>query len=55
MSDSEERAPHLYRCAMGGELYGGELRWCYMCLDWVVEGTPCPGEFKVAQSSGYRS
>jgi len=44
---------------MGGELYhsdlgGGDLRWCYMCMDWVVDGTPCRGEFDVAQSSGYR-
>ena len=59
MPDPETPSTHLYRCAMGGELYhsdlrGGDLRWCYMCMDWVVDGTRCRGEFDVAQSSGYR-
>jgi hypothetical protein len=54
MSGLEAQLSHLYHCALGGELYHGQLRWCYMCMDWVADGTPCPGEFNVAQSSGSR-
>ena len=54
MPEPDPQASHLYRCAMGAELYHDDLRWCYMCMDWVVDGTVCRGEFDVAQSSGYR-
>lgn len=43
---------HLWRSSLGSEMYSGELRYCYRCLDWAEDGTRCSGSKTACCGSG---